>query len=256
MQKVYGGPSRLTHRGDVVSGDKKVKSAAALEKILFGTIVGFVGTSIAGVQNPSPNKLTFSAALSASNVVNGSITVKTIDSDNKEVTSTVSIDPITYASSHSATMTAIKAEIELKNPSLTATIDTNSITVTHSKNAVVILNGFAVTGGTAVTVAYDFDGTMLGVATKISSELNEDGTVYIKPTELCPYLTQGTVTVQPVDAMNMSSSLYAQFIEASGIARGEIRTSTVSGNAKAFSGLKPDDKVTALSLGNVEINLP
>lgn len=255
MQTTYSAPNAKTYRGDIVSQNKRIKSAPALEKIKFGSVVGFVGTTMSGLQNPSPNKFTFSGSLGASNVCNLNVTVKTI-SNGVEVSTTTAISPVTYATSHAATMTAIKDAIELAATSVTATVDTNSITVVDDNGAVVILDSVAITGGSAVTVTYDFDGTILGVAQRQPTELNDDGTAYIAPSEMVGAMTQGIMTIYSHDAMNLGSSLYAQFIEATGYTRGEIRTSTASSKAKAFSTLKPYETVSSGNLANVEINNP
>jgi hypothetical protein len=212
MQLNYGGPSALTYAGDVVSDNKRIKSAPALEKIYAGLVVGYdssyAGNEIKGYQHPSPNKLTFSTSLSTSNVINGNVTLKTIDSNGNEVITTTAISPVTYATSHAATMTAIQDAIEGAFGSCVCTVDTNSISVVNDSGAIVILSGFVVSGGSAVSVSYDFNGTLVGVAQRQPQELNDDGSVYIPPNEMVGALTQGIITVMSNDAMTVNSSFY------------------------------------------------
>jgi hypothetical protein len=261
MQTSYGSPTALTFSGDIVSDNKRVKGFPALEKIYFGKVVGYPvaysNLTDIKVQHPSSNKLTFSTTLSASNVINGTLTVKSVDVDGNESIATASILPVTYATSHASTMQDIADAIDTASGgNVVLVISGNSITVKAEENAVVILSGFVVSGGSAVTVSYDFDGTILGIAQRQSMELKQDGTAYIEPTQMVGVMTQGIMTVKSEDAMNYTSSIYTQIIEETGKSRGSIRTSTATGKAVAFSGLKPNGVATAGSLVNVEINNP
>lgn len=261
MQTSYGSPSELTYAGDIVSDNKRVKGYPALEKLYFGKVVGYpvayANLNDIKVQHPSSNKLTFSTTLGASNVVNGKLTIKTIDENGNEVITTYAMLPVTYAVSHASTMQDIADALDVASGgNAVFVISGNSITVKAEENAVVILSNFAVTGGSAVTVSYTFDGTLLGVVERQPTELNDDGTAYIKPTEMAGVMTQGIMTVKSKDAMNYTSSIYTQIIEETGITRGTIRTSTASGNAIAFSSLVPNGVASAGALVNVEINKP
>lgn len=258
MQTSYGAPSKLTYRGKIVSDIKRVKSAPALEKLKFGSIGAFVGTSMNGIQNPSPNKLTFSGALVASNTINGTVSWKTIDSDGAEVLNSSAIAQVTYASSNANTLDLIKAAIEALDTKLTATVSgSDSIIVTHDDNAPVILSGFVVAAGSGqASVSYTFDGTLLGPVVNVPAEKPKTGDATVEPREMAGCLTQGIMTIYSEDAMTLASSLYAQFIDNGAIKRGEIRTGTDSSKAMAFSSLKPLSVVSADTLANVEINNP
>lgn len=259
MRTSFGSPAALTYEGDIVSQNYRAKSGVAKENIAFGSVVGFTGTENLGVQNPSPNKFTFSGALIAANVINLSVTVKTIDSNNKEVSTTTAMAPVTYAVSNDATMADIVTAIELLDTKLNATlVGTDSINVIHSDQGVVIISGVLVTlGASQVTATYDFLGTLLGTAIKCPVEVRDDGTVGYNPTMMVGVMTQGLMTVKFVDATTLASTLYAQHV-ANGATkpRGSIRTGTDSGKATAFTGLTPAKGAGALALGNIELNLP
>lgn len=261
MQTVYGHPGKLTYVGDIVSQNKEVESAPALEKIHAGSIIGYVGTEIKGIQNPSANKFILSADTVTSNVINLKVTVKTVNGE-KEVITTTAISPVTFTSTHAGTMNLIKAAIQTADSNLIATVDSSdansrTIYVTHASNAVVIISDVLVTAGSSqATASYGFYGTLLAPALRAPYEANKDGSSYHPPTAMVGYMTKGTMTIKSIDAMNLSSSIYAQFIEDTNIPRGSIRTSSASGKATAFSAMKPNMKVSALSKANVKMNTP
>ncbi len=268
MQTTYGYPDQRTYPGNIISEDYFATSKPALEKITAGSVVGYVGNELLAFQNPSSNKFVLSADLIASNKVNLTLKIKTIDSSNKESSVSVAMAEITYGISHAATMTAICAAIAAADTTgkTSATVDAadgtgRTIYVTHSENAVIILSGVTVTAGVSqATVSYDFYGKLYGIAAyKGNSEQDlSTGKTYINPTEPVGAIKQGVITIYSIDAMNMDSTMYAQFIEDTGasIERGQIRTSTASSKAIAFSGLKPNAKVAALAVSEVELNLP
>lgn len=257
MQTSYSSPNKYGYPGDIVSENKRVKGGPAVENLTPGTIGAYVGTAINGIQNPSSDKIIFSTALSSSNVIDGTVTWKTIDDNGNEVVNTDDIASVTYASSNANTLNLLKAAIELLDSKLTATVSgSDSIIVTHDDYGVVILSDFAVTGGSAVTVAYAFSGTLLGPIQRQPMEQNSDGTTDIKPREMAGCMTQGIMTIYSEDAMNLGSSMYAQFIDNGAILRGAVRTTSDSSKATAFSTLKPASSVSADSNGNVEINNP
>jgi len=264
MQTSYGYPSSKTFAGDIVSEDKRVKSYPALENLSFGSIAGYVGTEILGIQNPSPNKFTFSGDLVASNVINGKVTIKTI-SNGAEVSTTYTISPVTYATSHAATMTALKTAYQdaATSAGLALTLDTSdangrTFKAVATDNAVVIFSDIVVTAGAGqATVTYYFDGTLMGFVNKQACERDPvTGTYYVSPQNVCGLMTQGIMTVTSIDAVDMSSTIYAQFIDNSTTKRGMVRTSTDSGKAVVFTGAKPQDKVSAGALCDIELNLP
>jgi len=264
MQTSYGYPSSKTFAGDIVSEDKRVKSYPTLENLSFGSIAGYVGTEILGIQNPSPNKFTFSGDLVASNVINGKVTIKTI-SNGAEVSTTYTISPVTYATSHAATMTALKTAYQdaATSAGLALTLDTSdangrTFKAVATDNAVVIFSDIVVTAGAGqATVTYYFDGTLMGFVNKQACERDPvTGTYYVSPQNVCGLMTQGIMTVTSIDAVDMSSTIYAQFIDNSTTKRGMVRTSTDSGKAVVFTGAKPQDKVSAGALCDIELNLP
>lgn len=255
MQTSYSANSTLTYRGDVITKER-VKTAPAKENILFGSGLGYTGTSMLGLQNPSPNKITFSVAADASTVVNGTVTVKTFTDAGVEVSTSQAIAPVTYAVSAANTYALVKAAIELLDSNLTATVTGDTITVIHSSQAVVILSAFTAAGGSAITISYQFDGTILGCAPRAPIEQNSDGTVYYKPGMMVGAVTKGIMTIYSEDAMTLGSSIAIQHMANGAIARGEVRTTTDSGKATAFTSLKPLSVVSADTLANVEINLP
>jgi hypothetical protein len=264
MQTSYGYPSSKTFAGDIVSEDKRVKSYNSLENLSIGSIAGFVGTEILGIQNPSPNKFTFSGDLVASNVINGKVTIKTVV-NGAEVSTTYTISPVTYATSHAASMTLLKNAYETAATAagLALTLDTadangRTFKAVATDNAVVTFSNIVVTAGAGqATVTYYFDGTLMGfVTTKALEQDPTTGTYYVKPQNMCGIMTQGIMTVTSVDAVDMSSTIYAQFIDNSTTKRGMVRTSTDSGKAVVLTGAKPQDKVTAGALCDIELNLP
>lgn len=262
MQEVYGYPSQRTYAGDIVSCESRVFSKPSAEKVLGGSVVGYVGDELLLVQNPSSNKFVFSADLVTSNKINLNVTVKTIV-DGKEVSTTTAMSEVTFATSHSATIDAIVTAIEAIDSNLNATkdaTDTNgrTIYVEHADKAVVIISSVAVTAGSSqASVSYDFYGKLLGVAVrKGNGELDADNNFYIKPTEQVSILKGGVINVLSIDAMTMDSSLYVQFRDNGTTVRGQIRTGADSNKALAMSTLKPNAKVSAGAISEVEINIP
>lgn len=261
MRTNYGSPSALTYEGEMIK-NRGGHSAPAKENIYSGRAVGFVGNSRLGYQHPSSNKILSAGAIVASNVINGNVTIKTFDSNQVEVITTYAIAPVTYATGNDETWLLIKAAIEALDSKLTATIDitptTRGITVTHSSQAVILLDTWVVTAGAGqTTFTYSFNGTIDGVCPRIPVEAQSNGQVYAKPTTPIYAMSQGIMTVKFVDAANLSSSIAVQHIENGATKpRGSIRTTTDSGKATAFTSLKVELGASALSLGNVEINNP
>lgn len=261
MRTDYGSPSALTYAGDILV-NKGGESAPAKENIYPGRGVGYVGTVNNGFQHPSANKILAAGAIVASNVINGNVTIKTFDANQVEVSTTYAIAPVTYATGNDETFLLIQAAIQLLDAKLTATIDvtptTRGITVTHSENAVILLDTWVVTlGGGQTTFSYSFDGTIVGITPRIPVEAQLDGTVYAKPTTIVYALTQGIGTVLFVDAATRASSIAIQHV-ANGTTkpRGAVRTTTDSGKATAFTSMKVKLGASALANGKIEINNP
>lgn len=268
MQTSYGYPAKRTFAGDVISEDYSTDIKPALEKITAGSVVGFVGTENLGYQNPSANKFVFSADLITSNKINLNLTIKTLDSNNAESSVTVAMAEVTYATSHAATMTAICTAISTADTTgkTTATVDSSdsngrTIYVTHSDNAVISVAGVAVTAGSSqATVSYNFYGTLMGIAIYTGRHEQDiaTGKAYIQPTEPVTCLKRGIAAILSVDAMTMASSLYVMFIDdtSTPVYRGQIRTSAASSKAIAFTDLKPNAKVAAGEISEIELNRP
>lgn len=262
MRTSYGAQDSLTYEGDIISLDRNVESAPAKENIYPGLGIGFVGTSRLGYQHPSSNKILAAGALVEDNVINGNVTIKTFDANQVEVSTTHAIAPVTYAVGNDETWLAIKAAIELLDAKLTATIDvtpnTRGITVTHSEQAVILMDTWVVTLGVGqTTFSYSFDGTIDGPAVRQPVEAQSDGTVYYKPTTMVGAMTQGKMTVKFVDASNLASALAVQHIvNGTTKPRGSIRNTTDSGKATAFTSMKVCLGAGALEKGNVQLNNP
>lgn len=259
MRTSYGPQAAMGREGDIVSLHKDGFSAPAKENIYPGRVVGFTGTERLGYQHPSPNKFTLSGTLS-SGTVDLNVEIKTFVDGVETTTGAVPIGQVTYSGSHATTMGLIEAAIELLvdaqgDLKLAATVDTNSITVVHSDQAVIILSGGASSQG--LTFTYPFDGTIDGPVDRGPVEAQADGTVYYPPGTPVYAMTQGKMTVTFVDASDLSSALAVQHI-ANGTTkpRGAIRNTTDSGKATAFTSMKVAVGAGALAKGNVQLNNP
>jgi hypothetical protein len=253
MRTDYGAPTYMTFAGDFGTKNDGGESAPAKENIYAGRVVAYVGPVNLGFQHPSANKFTLSGSIS-SGTINLTVEVKTFDENQNEVSTVLPIAQVTYSTNHATTMGLIKAAIETLNPKLTATVDTNSITVTHSDQAVIIITG--VTSSQGLTATYYFDGTLVGPTPKAPTEAASNGEVFLKPTSTIYGMTQGIMTVKFVDSVTRQSSLAVQHIANTNAPRGSIRNNTDSGKATAFTALKVRKEAGALSLGWVEINTP
>lgn len=150
-------PARLNVGALSDSGYSDAVGVTAMEDIEFGTpVLRERGTNNGYKPRKNLGVITFSAALSASNVVNGLV-------------DGVAISPVTFDTSEVVTMNAIKAAIEAVAPSAIVTVDLDNHAILVKKvGAVVLLATWAVTGGTAktVTLEHTTDGIFAGVARK------------------------------------------------------------------------------------------
>lgn len=256
-------PAAVSDEGYLLDPTKsRVKSFPLAETVPFGRVIGTVATDGSIGQLPSANKLILSADLVTSNVTNANITVITT-ADGVDTTTTTAITAVTFATSHLNTFgTLLKAAIEAVDTKLTATLDTSdtnnrTMYVTHSDNAVVIISGVIVTlGGSQATASYSFYGKLRGVSVISNRQPDSNGVRQFKGGDIAGVVSQGRVIVKPIDASDINSTLYVQFIDDTNKPRGTIRTSTASGKAIAISPTTLNGSAIALAANTMELNLP
>lgn len=259
----YGYPSAKTQEGEITSKYfETLGGVPCVENIGFGKVASYVGNEILALQKPAPNKITMSANFITSNVINCNVTFIDISSNEKQVDPvTTAIAPVTFTSDNANTYDLLAAAIEATDAdgNITATVNATdkTIVVTHADNKVVYLSGLVVTAGVSqATPTYSFSGTLLGPVPKAEIEQDADGVAQYTPTMIPAPLQKGSMYMKSIDNINYASSCYVQFIDNGTIKRGDLRTSTDSGKAMAFSSLVPDGKEDAGSLVNIKLNRP
>lgn len=240
------------------SGFKNVLSPSAYDQIPVGSGVAKVFGVDYQARLPEQNlaTLVFSADLVASNVINGNI-------------NGVAIAPVTYASSHLATMTAIAAAIETADDDVTATVggaNNRTITIMASGAAKALVAGWVVTlGGSQATITmtnttYD---TLYGIALRTQDKMNllgVNGSAGAAPyyAGTCvSMLTRGRVFVLVEDTLNSDDAVYMRFAPNGGNTRlGTFRSDSDSGTCLLVSNAVWRVGATAGNLAVLEINLP
>ena len=228
-----------------------VVSGPAASAIEFGYGVISSSQKSSGARVPARNKavITFSADLVASNTINGSI-------------NGTAIAQVTYATSHSNTMSLIKTAIEtvLTALGLTGTVTkddtarTLTILLTGSETTSLLLTSWAVTNGgsqATTTLSHTTDGFLRGVALHTHKNKRADNTHGYEATEVVSILRRGRVWVPVTETVAENDDAYV-VLATSGSEGKFCKTST--GNLA--TGGKFVTGATSGNLAQVEINLP
>lgn len=188
------------------------------------------------VQLPRTNQSVnvFSADLITGNVVNGTV-------------NGVAIDPVTYATSHLATMNALAAEIASMDGIASATVggaSNRTITVISDSGTPAVLAGFAVTGGASqatITTTNAQLGAFFGVSMLVYNKVNVwnpnndpdlAGQAPYYVGDPVPVLTMGRIYVVPETVVTAESPVYLRFApNGANTTLGLFRGDADSGNA-------------------------
>jgi len=210
---------------------------------------------------PQANKivLVLDADLIASNSFDGGITLSDIDG----TASAEDAVSVVYATSHTATMTAIKNAFDaFTNVSAELTDATNNreITLTISgDSSVAISTAFAVTlgasqaGVTASLESGDVIACILGHE-DLEGNISGDVVQYVKGDVVAGH-RRGRIFVEPDTALAVGDSVFARFVAGvAGEERGSLRNAAAS-VATAFAGAVVERASSADEIGIVEIDL-
>ena len=174
--------------------------------------------------------ITLSTDLSTSNVLAGNIVINGVTTAYTE----------TYASSHTATLAALAAELDaLDGVSATSNPTARTITVTADAETDVYFSSGAVTGGSAVTVTLSNTetGTFYGISMHSAKEMDADGNTLYAADETASLGRVVYVDVQSDDALAIGDSVFVRFLDESGSAadkaRGMLMASAGSSPVKA-----------------------
>ncbi len=211
----------------------KVNESKVVEEtdgINFGRVVLLASdTDKARLPRSNQAVITLSADLSTSNVLAGNIVINGTTTAYTE----------TYASSHTASLAALAAELDaLTGVSATSDPTARTITVTADAEYDVYFSSGAVTGGSAVTVTLSNteSGTFYGISVQSAKQLTEDGTSLYEADETASVARVNYIDVMSDDALAIGASVYVRFLEESGSAdkkRGMIMASAGSNPTKA-----------------------
>lgn len=214
-----------------------VISCRAFQDIYMGLGVAKVTGVDFQVRLPQQNfaTLVFSADLVASNVINGNI-------------NGVAIAPVTYASSHLATMTAIAGAIETADSNVTATVggaNNRTITIQAANGFAALAASWVVTLGASqatITITNTTDDTFYGIALRQQNKQNvytpigSGGPTPYFEDDSVPVETNGVVWVQPETAVSSDGPVYWRFQDnGAGKARGQFRNDSDGGTAVLLS---------------------
>lgn len=224
-----------------------------LEPIEGGRVLCFNDAKDA-VRYPMANisTVTFSADLVASDVVTAYVNGTSIS--------------VTYATSHSATMTAIKNAINNADAGLTATVSAaRVITVRATDTAELAITNATVTSGGAgtatVAVAYSSDDAsrLAGISKDEGFQPTTAGVPDVKKDNIVQVATKGRQSIQYEGTLTPASTVYVRIEEESralqkrGMLKETVGSPVV---AVALSGLTIREVVSAENTAVVDINLP
>lgn len=210
-----------------------VISCRAFEDIYMGMGVAKVTGVDWQVRLPYQNTATlvFSADLVSLNQINGEI-------------NGVAIAPVTYASSHLATMNAIVAAITLADPNVTGTVggaNDRTITLQAANGFSALAENFVVTLGASqatVTITNTTNDTFYGIALRQQNKQNvytpvgSGGPTPYFVDDCVPVETDGVVWVQPETAVSSDGPVYWRFTDNGvGKVRGQFRNDADGGTA-------------------------
>ncbi len=212
----------------------KVNESKVVEEtdgINFGRVVLLASdTDKARLPRSNQAVLTLSADLVASNVLAGNIVINGTTNAYTE----------TYATSHTATLAALAAEIDaLTGVSAVSDPTARTITVTADAEYDVYFSSGAVTLGASqatVTLSNTESGSFYGISAQAAKEMTSSGTTLYAADETASVARVNYIDVTSDDALAIGASVYVRFLEESGSAdkkRGMIMASAGSSPTKA-----------------------
>lgn len=232
--------------------DSNIKSRSAEQIIEFGeaVVVGKTAGSTVKKIKKSKVSITYSADFVASNsiplTVNG-----------------VAITPIVYATSHSATFSALISAIDALD-GINAVAGTGREILINTENHLqnITLSDYAVSGGASqptTTIAYSSNDTFEGVATiRHNQPITVGGADKYQEFDSVNVLTKGVVWVKTVSSVSYGDSVYVYNDKANPNNQGQF-TNSSSGNL-AVSGAKfvsaVSGSLSTPALAKIELNLP
>lgn len=214
-----------------------VISCRAFQDIYMGLGVAKVTGVDFQVRLPqqSFSTLVFSADLVTSNVINGNV-------------NGVAIAPVTFATSHLATMNAIAAAIHTADANLTATVggaNNRTISIQAANGFAALAAAWIVTAGASqatVAITNTTDDVFYGIALRQQNKQNvytpigSGGPTPYFEDDSVPVETNGVVWVQPETAVSSDGPVYWRFQDGgAGKARGQFRNDSDGGTAVLLS---------------------
>lgn len=239
------------------SGFRNVLSPRAFENFNTGLGLAKVIGQDYVVRLPESNLSTIvlSGDLITANVINVSV-------------NGVALAPITFATSHLATMNAIAAAI-LAQPNIASAVvggaGNHTLTVTSTEGNVAIVNSFVVTLGASqatATITNTTQDTFYGVGARTQNKpnpLNPAGSfgnpIYLQG-DCVSLLTKGRIYVAAEQTVTSDSPVYWRFAANGLLLPGGFRGDSDSGRAIVIPGARYTVGATSGALATLEINLP
>jgi len=239
------------------SGFRNVLSPRAFENFNTGLGLAKVIGQDYVVRLPESNLSTIvlSGDLITANVINVSV-------------NGVALAPITFATSHLATMNAIAAAI-LAQPNIASAVvggaGNHTLTVTATEGNVAIVNSFVVTLGASqatATITNTTQDTFYGVGARTQNKpnpLNPTGSfgnpIYLEG-DCVSLLTKGRIYVAAEQTVTSDSPVYWRFAANGLLLPGGFRGDSDSGRAIVIPGARYTVGATSGALATLEINLP
>lgn len=225
---------------------------AAAETIPFGRFLAH--TSNYKARLPLTNNLVilFNANFVSSNVIN-------LDVNG------VAMSPVTFATDHTTTLTALAAAIQATVTGITATVTgAREITVVTTTATALSVDNIAVTlGGSQATATKTYtstDGTKaIGISVRVPKANDTDGTASYKAGDPVEVSEEDEIAVVCETSFNPDSDIYIRVVEELGASqkRGMIRTSAGSPVvAVAFTKGKIRNEGSAGQIAKIKLNLP
>lgn len=231
------------------NGPHVVQSYSALEAIPLGCGV-VLGSDENTCRLPAGNiaTVTYSTDFIASNVIDVSV-------------NGTAITPVTYATSHAATMAAVAAAVDgLTGFSASATGDV--LTITADDASVTLTVTSAVTLGSSqptVAIAYTSSDIFIGVALQEHTLVQnyDTGVVQYAVNDTVSVLSQGRVYVPTEQTVSPSTGIYLRYLDnGAGKTPGQWRADADTSKAFAITRARWLYGTTGAGVGVLQVNLP
>lgn len=254
MQTNYDDRFPIGYAGQpATNGPKIYKTKKALENMDFGIATELANLAGTTVRRPRADQFSINGDVASGHTFGGTITV--ISKDGTKFVNAVNRP---YATSHTATMTALKGDIEILAGigSVVLSNSNRTVTVTANDDKIVILS-VTLGGVAAPDLSYNFTGKFNALNKQVDRQQDSNGEAQYERGGSVTQMTQGDMLVDVEEDFNTKSSVYVRIVEETDKPCGSFRVSAGSPVvAVLWSEATFNNAGSAGSKAEIEINKP